>query len=137
MRNDIPFNVLNNRGNIDAIEQVAAMINSSGCNRSQRKRLEKALSRTTKLSEKAQKKLDHSAFVEFQANLDSNMRRFFSVLGIVLKDEYNFEETDDKEEISDMFNLVNQYLEQYRELSTDEVADICYEKTGLTLIATK
>lgn len=134
---NIPYNVLSNdnRSMDDTVDRVAAMINSSSYNRGQRRRLEKALSKTNKLSIKCQDKIGDRLLKEYQSNLDSNMRRFFSVLGIVLKDKYGFEESEDKEEISEMFNELNRVLEKYRELSTDEVASICFEKTGLELVA--
>ena len=128
-----PYNVLsnNNRKKQDDIEKIASIINNSGYNRSQRRRLEKSVSR---LSRKAQNKIGESLFRKYQAAADSNMRRFFSVLGIVLKDKYGFEESDDQEEISDMFDVLNEYLSEYQDLTTDEVAEICSEKTGLILI---
>ena len=128
-----PFNVLSNDNwnNQDHIDRLAAIINNSGCNRYQRRRLEKAAGKLTK---KAENKIGRNLYDKYQAAADSNMRRFFSVLGIVLKDKYGFEESDDKEEISDMFDVLNKYLSEYQDLSTDEVAEICSEKTGLILI---
>ena len=138
MRNIKPLNVLNQNKDFmsdDAISQIANMINTSGGNRAQRKRLERALRKTENIQKHAQNHLDKRAYKEFQECLDSNMTRFFSVLGIVLKTQYGFEESEDKEEISHMFDLLNTYLEEYQELSTDEVAKICYETTGIQLIA--
>ena len=132
------LNVLNQRKDFmsnDAIQEVANMINTSGGNRSQRKRLERALRKTENIQKHAQDHLDKRAYKEFQECLDSNMTRFFSVLGIVLKTQYGFEESEEKEEISHMFELLNTYLVEYQELSTDEVAKISYETTGIQLIA--
>lgn len=119
----------------DTIQDVANLINASGANRAQRKRLERALRKTENIMEHTQKQVNRNAYKEYQECLDSNMTRFFSVLGIVLKSQYGFEESEEKEEISHMFDLLNTYLEEYRELSTDDVAKICYETTGLELIA--
>lgn len=122
----------------DVVQEIANMINTSGGNRAQRKRLERALRKTENIQKHAQDHLNKRAYKEFQQCLDSNMTRFFSVLGIVLKTQYGFEESDEpdgKEEITDMFNLLNAYLVEYQELSTDEVAKICYETTGIQLIA--
>lgn len=137
--NNVPLNVLSNKNRKDqvTVENLASIINNSGYNRGQRRRLEKALGKTRKLSEKAHKRISDYAYEDYQAGLDSNMRRFFSVLGIVLQEKYGYEESEDKEEISEMFDILNEYLEKYRELTTDEVAEICYEKTGLELIAEK
>lgn len=135
---NIPYNVFNGSNeHQNTIDQVASMINNSGYNRGQRRRLEKALGKTNKLSQKVQNKIGQSLYKEYQENLDSNMRRFFSVLGIVLKEKYNLEESEDKEEISEVFDLLNQYLEKYKNLSTDEVAQICFDCTGLELVADK
>lgn len=119
----------------DVVQEIANMINASGGNRAQRKRLERALRKTENIQKHAQDHLNRRAYKEFQQCLDSNMTRFFSVLGIVLKTQYGFEESEDKEEISHMFDLLNTYLEEYQELSTDEVAKICYETIGIELIA--
>lgn len=138
MRSIKPLNVLNQNKDFmsdDAISQIANMINTSGGNRAQRKRLERALRKTENIQKHAQDHLNRRAYKEFQQCLDSNMTRFFSVLGIVLKTQYGFEESEDKEEISHMFDLLNTYLVEYQELSTDEVAKICYETTGIQLIA--
>ena len=138
MRSIKPLNVLNQNKDFmsdDAISQIANMINASGGNRAQRKRLERALRKTENIQKHAQDHLNRRAYKEFQQCLDSNMTRFFSVLGIVLKTQYGFEESEDKEEISHMFDLLNTYLVEYQELSTDEVAKICYETTGIQLIA--
>ena len=138
MRSIKPLNVLNQNKDFmsdDAISQIANMINASGGNRAPRKRLERALRKTENIQKHAQDHLNRRAYKEFQQCLDSNMTRFFSVLGIVLKTQYGFEESEDKEEISHMFDLLNTYLVEYQELSTDEVAKICYETTGIQLIA--
>lgn len=119
----------------NVVQEIANMINTSGGNRAQRKRLERALRKTENIQKHAQDHLNRRAYKEFQQCLDSNMTRFYAVLGIVLKNQYNFEESEDKEEISHMFDLLNTYLEEYRELSTDEVAKICYDTTGIQLIA--
>ena len=133
---NIPYNVLNsgNTDHQDAIDQIASMINSSGYNRGQRRRLEKALGKTNKLSQRVQKKIGQNLYKEYQAATDSNMRRFFSVLGIVMHERYNWQEDEDSEEISDLFDALNNYLVEYKDLTTDEVANICNEKTGLTLV---
>ncbi len=84
-----------------------------------------------------QEHLDISSFKQYECALEDTMRRFFSVLGIVLKEKYQFEESEDKEDISSIFNILNSYLLEYRELSTDEVAKICLEKTGIELVPEK
>lgn len=136
------FNRLNvlRQGDImsdETISEVAAMINSRGANRAQRKKIAKALSKTQTIVEHAQKRLDRSSYKEYQNNLDVMMLRFYSVLGIVLKTRYHFQETEGNEQITEMFELLNSYLEEYRELSSEEVARICYNTTGIELLPTK
>ena len=132
------LNVLNKSNLLteDAVTQVAAMLNNSGANRKQRRKLEKALTKTQSIVEHAQRRVDRSSFKEYQNNLDVMMLRFFSVLGIVLKTKYNFEETEDNEQITEMFETLNSCLEEYRNLSAEEVAKICYDSTGIELQAT-
>lgn len=79
--------------------------------------------------------IDKTAFKEYQKACDENMRRFFSILSIVLKREYNFEESDDKEEISEMLCKLNEYLEEYKGYTTDELTDICFEETEIKLVS--
>lgn len=130
--------VLNQRNPLseDAVTQVAAMLNNSGANRKQRRKLEKALTKTQNIMEHAQRRVDRSSFKEYQNNLDVMMVRFYSVLGIVLKSHYNFEETEDKEQISEMFETLNCYLEEYRDVSLEDLVRMCYETTGIELQAT-
>lgn len=132
------LNVLNNKRienafSDNAIDQVALMINNSGANRSQRKQLAKALNKVSNIYSQAQKRVDRSAFKEYQQCLDEDYRRFFAVLGIVMAKKYGWEETEDKEEISSLYDLINSYLEEYQPMSTDDICVICEEVTGLTL----
>lgn len=142
MGNYSSLNVLNQKTikdymSDDAIQDVANLIKASGANRSQRKRLERTLRKTSNIMEHTQKYVDRSSFKQYEVALENTMRRFFSVLGIVLKEKYNYEESETKEEISNMFNDLNSQLEEFRGLTTDEVAEKCYEITGLQLIAEK
>lgn len=119
----------------DAVDQVAAMINNSSKNRAQRRRLEKQLGKVANIYSHVQAHVDRSAFKEFQCAADSNMRRFFSVLGIVLEKEYGWHDEENNEPIADLFDKINTRLDEYQELSTDDVAKICEEVTGITLIS--
>lgn len=120
----------------DTLLQVEAMINKAGKNRKQRRKLEKALTKTRTIVNYAQNRVDRSMLKEYQNNLDYMMVRFFSVLGIVLKNDYGFTETEEVEEITGMFEKLNAYLEEHRESSTEDLAKICYETTGIELRAT-
>ena len=121
----------------DAVERVAMMLNSKNVSESERKRLTRALGKVENIRKHTQDKVDESAYKEYQEHLDEMMVRFFSVLGIVLKNKYNFKSTEDNDEISEMFVILNSHLEEYRELSTEDIAKICYETTGIQLIASK
>ena len=128
----VPFNMLSKeyRAMPDSVEEVAALINSRGRNRAQRKKLEKALRKTENIVAHAQKKLDRSAYKEYSAAVEKDMCRFFAILGIIGKKNWNW--TD--QELEDNLDLFNAYLEEYREYDTDEVAKICEEVTGIILI---
>ena len=132
------LNVLNQRKDYmsdDAVMQVANMINSSNANRKQRRSITKSLGKMENILSHTQKHIDKTAFKEYQKACDENMRRFFSILSIVLKREYNFEESDDKEEISEMLCKLNEYLEEYKGYTTDELTDICFEETEIKLVS--
>lgn len=113
------------------------MINNSGKNRAQRRRLEKSLGRMQTVLEHSQKYLDRSALKQYEAAVEDNYRHFFAILGIVLKREYGWEQTDDNEQIADIFDKLNEYLVKYKDLTVDEICDICDEETDITLIAQK
>lgn len=143
MGNYANLNVLSNKSRLpkevsgDAIDQVASMINNSGKNRAQRRRLEKSLGRMQTVLEHSQKYLDRSALKQYEAAVEDNYRHFFAILGIVLKREYGWEQTDDNEQIADIFDKLNEYLVKYKDLTVDEICDICDEETDITLIAQK
>lgn len=142
MGNYSSLNVLNQKTikdymSDDAIQEVAMMINSKNVSESEKKRLYRSLNKIENIRKHTQANLDRSALREYESCLDEVMLRFFSVLGIVLKEKYNYEESETKEEISNMFNDLNSQLEEFRGLTTDEVAEKCYEITGLQLIAEK
>ena len=128
----VPFNMLSKeyRAMPDSVSEVAAMINNSGRNRAQRKKLEKALRKTENIMAHAQKKVDRSAYKEYSAAVEKDMCRFFAILGIIGKKNWNW--TD--QELEDNYDLFNAYLEEYKDYDTDEVAKICEEVTGVTLI---
>ena len=128
----VPFNMLSKeyRAMPDSVSEVAAMINNSGRNRAQRKKLEKALRKTENIMAHAQKKVDRSAYKEYSAAVEKDMCRFFAILGIIGKKNWNW--TD--QELEDNYDLFNAYLEEYKDYDTDEVAKICEEVTGVILI---
>lgn len=140
MRKDIPVNVLSNdlRNDEDTIDKVAAMINNSGYNRSQRRRLEKALCRTQKLTERAQKQLDHSAYKEYQAAVDKNFVHFFAALGLCMMEHYNWKETPDNDhgQLTSLFERLTKTLQKYHDMGyeTEDLVKLLDEKTGILLV---
>lgn len=50
-----------------------------------------------------------------------------------MKNQYAWEESETKEEISELYEKINASLEEYKELSTDDVCKICEDVTGLIL----
>ena len=134
----IPFNVLNNSNNDqqETINTVAAMINNSGYNRGQRRRLEKALGKTTKLSQKLQDKINKHAYSEYQNAVDKNYVHFFSVLALTLLEDYRWREDDTHDQISSMLERVGKKIDKYADqgYSTEDIAKLVEEKTGIVLI---
>ena len=134
-------NVLNQRSiiddleDVDAIAQVSAMINASG-NRGQRRRLEKALSKTTKLSEKAQNKLDHSAYIEYQKAVDKNFLHFFAVLALVMGDDYHWKEDETHNQITSLMQRMEKKLQQMatQNYSTEDLIKLVDEKYDIILV---
>lgn len=119
----------------DAVDQVAAMINGSSKNRSQRRRLEKQLGKVANIYSHVQSHVDKSAYKEYQKCVDDDFRRFFAILGIVMKKKYDWKEDENNEQISELFNYINESLIEYKEYNVDEVCDLCDKETGLTLVS--
>ena len=138
MEPNIPLNVLSNR-EPDTLSQVAAMINNSGYNRSQRRRLEKALCKTQKLSDRAQKKLDTSAYKEYQALLDKNFIHFFAALALTMKQRYYWQEDDTHDQISSLLESVEGTLEKYATMNytTEDLAKLVEDEIGIVLVPDK
>ena len=136
----IPLNVLSKatRESRDTITQVASMINNSGMNRSQRRRLEKALKTTETITAHAQKHVNKKAYKEFQNILDVDMVHFFACLGITMYRSYHWTETEDNEhgQITSLFERVNKTMKDYaaKGIETPEIVNELDELTGIRLI---
>ena len=124
---------------IDAVQQVAGMINSSGMNRSQRRRLEKSLSKMSTILEYSQNRLDRSAYKEYQKAVDKNFIHFFACLGLTMIDDYKWKESPDNAhgQISSLFDRVSSTIDKYANqgCSTEDILKILEEKTGIELIS--
>ena len=136
---NVPFNVFYNEtlSQQDTIDQVAAMINSSGYNRGQRRRLEKALGRTNKLSQKCQNKIGNRIYKEYQDTVDKNFVHFFSILALVLDEDYHWKEDESHDQISSMLERVGNKLNKYsseKGYTTENLMKLVEDRLGIVLV---
>lgn len=138
MEPNIPLNVLSNR-EPDTLSQVAAMINNSGYNRSQRRRLEKALCKTQKLSDRAMQKLDRSAYKEYRDAVDQNFIHFFAALALVCYEDYRWKEDDSHDQITSMLERVGNKIDKYAHqgYTTEDLAKLVEDEIGIVLVPDK
>lgn len=120
----------------DVIENVANMIKSSGANRSQRKRLERSLRKTSNILAHAQKHVDDSAYKEYQRCVDSNYLHFFAILILVASEDYNWKEDDTHNQISSLLKRVDNKIKKYANmgLNTDDLLKLVEEKYDMILV---
>ena len=125
----------------DCIKGVANMINASGQNRSQRRRLEKSLGRVENIMEHTQKHLDRSAYAEYQKAVDKNFIHFFAILGLTMIEDYNWRESPDNDhgQITSLFQRVDKKIKKYSEMgyTTEDLVKLLDEQTGIVLVADK
>ena len=122
----------------DCIQDVANMINASGQNRSQRRRLEKTLGKVETIMEHTQSRVDRSAYSEYQRAVDQNFLHFFAILGLTMLEDYRWEETEDNDhgQITSLFQRVDKKIKKYAEMgyTTEELVGLLDEKTGILLV---
>ncbi|SFU57576.1 hypothetical protein [Butyrivibrio sp. INlla21] len=125
----------------DCIQDVANMINASGQNRSQRRRLEKSLGKVENIMEHTQKHLDRSAYAEYQKAVDQNFIHFFAVLGLTMIEDYGWKETPDNDhgQITSLFQRVDKKIKKYSDMgyTTEDLVNLLDEQTGIVLVADK
>ena len=123
----------------DVIDSVANMINTSGANRAQRRRLEKGLARANKLSESAQKKLDHSAYNKYKEITDRDFVHFNAVLCLVMYEDYGWKETEDNDhgQITSLMERIQKKMRKLQEedYTTEDIVDMVDNLTGIKLIS--
>ena len=123
----------------DCIKDVANMINASGQNRSQRRRLEKALGKVETIMEHTQKHVDESAYAEYQKAVDKNFIHFFAILALTMLEDYKWSETPDNDhgQITSLFERVDKKIKKYSDLgySTEDLVALVDELTGILLVA--
>ena len=123
--------------NSDTIDDVANMINSSGASRAQRRRLEKALAKTTKLTKKAEEKIHKGIYEEYKQITDQDFVHFNAVLGLVMAKEYGWVEEDGNEQITELFEKIQEYMRRFNEegMGTSAAVKELEGITGIQLIS--
>ncbi len=143
MDNNTPLNVFSNqyRQENNQIDQIANMINTSGANRGQRRRLEKTLAKTTKLSQKAMAKLEDKAYEKYMGIAERDFVHFNAILGLVMYEDYHWKESEDQEhgQILSLMERIQKKMKKYQDMdyTTEDVARELQEKTGITLVTDK
>ena len=120
----------------DAITKVANMINTSGKNRSQRRRLERSLGKVENILAHAQKHVDDSAYEEYQKAVDKNYMHFFACLGLTMMEDYNWKEDETHGQLVSLFKRLDKKIRKYADLGydTDGLVKLLDEKTGIQLV---
>jgi len=124
--------------NIDSVDQVAAMINSKATSPSQRKRLERSLNKINTIYQKAQAKVDYSAYEKYRDITDLDFVHFNAILGITMYEDYNWRETEENEhgQITSLMERIQKNMRKYKEMgcSTKDVAKKLEDLTGIVLV---
>ena len=125
----------------DCIQDVANMLKSKGGNRSQRRRLEKSLGRVETVLSHVQKRVDDSAYREYQKAVDKNYVHFFSCLALTMIEDYGWKETEDNEhgQITSLLERVDKKIKKYSDLgyTTEDLTHKLDEMTGILLVPDK
>ena len=143
-----PKNVLNDITSDDAVAQVARMIDNSGANRKERRRLERDLGKVENIVAHTQARVDKSAYKEyekqveeknkeFQKCLDSNFLHFMSCLAMTMYEDYRWREDKQHDQISSLLERVINTMEKYarRGYSTEAIVKMVDEKLDIQLVA--
>lgn len=122
----------------DCIQDVANILKSKGGNRSQRRRLEKSLGKVETVLSHVQKRVDDSAYREYQKAVDKNYVHFFSCLALTMIEDYGWKETEDNEhgQITSLLERVDKKIKKYAELgyTTEDLTHKLDEMTGILLV---
>ena len=126
--------------NFDTIDEVANMIKAHGASRGERRRLEKALAKTNKLSAKALKKaqdrVNYEAYEAYKESVDMDFTHFNAILGLVMVEDYHWKEDDTHDQITSLFDRFQAKMQKYNKLdwTTQDICKYLKELTGVTLI---
>ena len=120
----------------DAITEVANMINTSGANRKQRRRIEKSLNKMENILSHAQAHVDRSAYKHYQEAVDMNYVHFFACLGMTMIEDYHWKEDDTHDQISSLLVRVGKKIDKLASMGydTDGVVKLLEEHTGIVLV---
>ena len=123
----------------DAISEVANMINASGENRNQRRRLERSLRKIENIHNHVQKHLDRSSYKEYQTRLDENYVHFFCCLALTMGEKYKWKEDETHDQISSILESVDKTISKYanQNYSTDDLVELVDELYDIRLVADK
>ena len=140
------LNVLNKRSFLDdledvnAVAQVSAMVSSAG-NRSNRRRIEKALNKTVNISAHADKKATERANKAMATKAEYDMVWLFAMAGITLYTDYHWREDPSQEhgQLTSFFERMTKTMNRYNErgATVEEVAKEFEEMTGICLVPEK
>lgn len=142
MKNE-PLNVLSStyRKKLSPVDEVAQMLTAPGVSRTERKQILRALNKTTKLTEKAQKRLDQSAYEKYRDITDLDFVHFNAILGLVLYEDYHWKEDENQEhgQITSMMERIQKKMRKYQKLgySTQDIVKELDDKTGILLVPDK
>lgn len=121
----------------DTIDTVANMINTSGANRAQRRRLEKSLAKTNKLSAKVHDKIEHKIYNKYKDITDEDFTHFNAILALVMYEDYRWREDETHDQITSLLERFQHKMQKYKDLNytTDKVCKEVEELTGIVLIS--
>ena len=138
------LNVLSQRSFLDdykdrnAVNEVAAMVNTAG-NRRTRRKIEKSLIKTENILRYADKKAAERANEEIIKRTDSNYVHFFAILALTMYEDYRWRESDDNDhgQITSLMERLNKKMVKYEGYSTEEVVKMVDDLTGILLMTDK
>ena len=142
MKNE-PLNVLSSayREKLSPVDEVAQMLTAPGVSKTERKQILRALNKTTRLTEKAQKRLDQSAYEKYRDITDLDFVHFNAILGLVLYEDYHWKEDENQEhgQITSMMERIQKKMRKYQKLgySTQDIVKELDDKTGILLVPDK
>lgn len=123
----------------DAINELAGMLDASG-NRKSRRKIEKVLSKTAKIQERADARANKRAYSKIEERVDEDFMYIFGIIGITMYEDYHWKETEDNEhgQITSLYERLTKKMEKYTEMgySTEDILNHLDELTGIRLVST-